>query len=99
MKHNLISYKEEFIYYLNRLDCFKEFKYNLKKEHDISIDEYLINNFYKQTDIEELICFAFSWFKSKEGFNYWSNIDKQFAILIRDHSYKLRNINSSIWDD
>lgn len=88
--------KKEFLKFLKDNKAAKYYRFNLinsaKNQHfeTISFDKalYPIENFlFSQlghyTDYEILINYAFCWAKTKEGHQYWSNLDEKWKKKLK----------------
>ena len=99
MKQNLTEYKDEFIYYLKILNCFDKFVNNLRFYKNVSLDQYLTKQFYRNKPITDLINNAFHWDSTDEGLCFWSEQEFELFSLVQNKSYKNRNIDNSFWSD
>lgn len=92
---------EEFKQFLIDNNCLESYLYNLKHFKFSSVST---TPFYK------LILYAFKWYATKEGWDFWNNLDNKWKTRIRDcnqdNYYTFTEVNEylstntkSLWTD
>lgn len=71
--------KEVFIKFLNDNNCYHEFLTNIREEYNIDIET--VFNYFSHYN---WICFAFSWRRSEQGYEYWDKINDKWIDLLED---------------
>ena len=62
---------------LIKLGCFYEFCENLKKQQNISYQEYADNEDRKYYQFSAIILTSLRWAETPQGYIFWSNIHKK----------------------
>jgi len=79
-----------FYSFLRKNDCADKFFHNMIKDHIDwkegckNIDEPIIR-YFKTVNCESFIDFAFYWGYSKEGFNFWEDLNKSWLRFVKNY--------------
>lgn len=83
-----------FIGFLKRYDAFD----SLKKELIIQKKNY-IDTMFCQTHIENWISLSFSWKKTKEGYDFWNDLNKKWHYIFAENKDNFFNVTNDNYDD
>ena len=83
-----------FIGFLRKYDAFD----SLKKELIIQRKNY-IDTMFCQTQIENWISFSFSWNKTKEGYNFWNDLNHKWHYIVAENKDNFFNVRNDNYDD
>ena len=83
-----------FIGFLRKYDAFD----SLKKELIIQRKNY-IDTMFCQTHIENWISFSFSWNKTKEGYNFWNDLNHKWHYIVAENKDNFFNVRNDNYDD
>lgn len=83
-----------FIGFLKRYDAFD----SLKKELIIQKKNY-IDTMFCQTRIENWISLSFSWKKTKEGYDFWNDLNKKWHYIFAENKDNFFNVTNDNYDD
>ena len=83
-----------FIGFLKRYDAFD----SLKKELIIQKKNY-IDTMFCQTRIENWISLSFSWKKTKEGYDFWNDLNKKWHYIVAENKDNFFNMTNDNYDD
>ena len=83
-----------FIGFLKKYDAFD----SLKKELIIQKKNY-IDTMFCQTRIENWISLSFSWKKTKEGYDFWNDLNKKWHYIVAENKDNFFNMTNDNYDD
>lgn len=83
-----------FIGFLKRYDAFD----SLKKELIIQKKNYIYTMFC-HTRIENWISLSFSWKKTKEGYDFWNDLNKKWLYIVAENKDNFFNVTNDNYDD
>lgn len=83
-----------FIGFLKRYDAFD----SLKKELIIQKKNY-IDTMFCHTRIENWISLSFSWKKTKEGYDFWNDLNKKWHYIVAENKDNFFNVTNDNYDD
>lgn len=76
---------KQLISFLKENNCFIEFKENyVKKWHDLPFEEFCY-----ETPIRWVICDAFFWRDTPQGYDYWGNVHERWNDKCNNYGYGL----------
>ena len=67
--------KEQFIEFLKENEAYRDYIKNLKNHRGLTLDEYFNR---RCADEESVLMDAFVWAETKEGYEYWKNLNKKW---------------------
>ena len=76
---------KEFIIFLKEKEAYVNFKYNINKKFDWN--QTPIKYYIKHTGPINFLFSAFCWGDTKQGYEFWSKLDKEWVHY--GHLYKL----------
>lgn len=83
-----------FIGFLKRYDAFD----SLKKELIIQKKNY-IDSMFCHTSIENWISLSFSWKKTKDGYDFWNDLNKKWLYIVAENKDNFFNVKNDNYDD
>ena len=70
--------KRKFIRFLKQNNAYEQFMFNFRKQNPLCNNKELYFKSYSNADTLKYVDYAFVWDNTKEGWEYWANLDKKW---------------------
>lgn len=78
-----------FLSFLKKKGCYESFKenYYLVEEREPTYHDNLSIEKFLHIEIDDVILYSFDWLCTSEGWDYWSDIDDNWRVVVLENGW------------